>query len=178
MSASADSLSPKLLENATQELANSRSDAKKSKTAMVVEDDTLMRRFIVGLVNKIAPEVEVIAAINGKDAIARLAELRSKKRQDPAFIITDLMMPEMDGWELINHLKDEYEELGLTQGIPVIVLSGTSGEKGLLFRKSVHHGKSGYTPLISVAKTDCLVKAKYDTAGEQGLANWIRHFTR
>jgi len=50
-------------------------------------------------------------------------------------------------------LKKEYESKGKEAGIPIIAASSTDGEKSsLLSKKSVHEGKSGYTPLVSVAK--------------------------
>ncbi len=60
-------------------------------------------------------------------------------------------------------------------GIPIIVLSSTSGEKTVAFvmKKSVHGGKSGYAPLVSVAKEACVKSARYDAAGEKGLLAWL-----
>jgi hypothetical protein len=61
----------------------------------------------------------------------------------------------------------------------VIVLSASSGEKGhLLFKKSVHGDKSGYNPIVTVAKEECLKAAKYDAKGDRGLRAWIKHFLR
>jgi hypothetical protein len=46
------------------------------------------------------------------------------------------------------------------------------------FRKSVHGGKSGYAPLVTVAKEACISAAKYDAKGERGLVAWMRFFMR
>ena len=85
-------------------------------------------------------------------------------------------MPGKDGWAVIHDLKREYESRGRTQGIPIIVLSSTSGEKGLLFHHSVHGGKSGYVPLVTVAKERCAQAVRYDAVGQAGLVSWVRHF--
>jgi hypothetical protein len=77
---------------------------------------------------------------------------------------------------LIERLKKDYEHRGQVEGFPILVFSGTSGEKGLLFRRSVHDGKSGYVPMVTVAKERCLSAAHYDAVGEVGLAEWLRHF--
>jgi CheY-like chemotaxis protein len=96
---------------------------------------------------------------------------------DPLLIVLDLNMPVMDGWEVIKRLKKEYESKGKDSGIPILVLSSTSGEKnGLLSKKSVHEGKSGYTPLVSVAKETCIEKNHYDAVGEKGLLAWLEFF--
>ena len=65
-------------------------------------------------------------------------------------------------------------------GVPFIVLSSTTGEKGSLpfFRKSVHDGKSGYKPIATVAKEACIGAAKYDAKGERGLMAWMRFFMK
>ncbi|MCX6984911.1 MAG: hypothetical protein NT118_09215, partial [Lentisphaerae bacterium] len=75
--------------------------------------------------------------------------------------------------------KKEYEEAGKSAGIPIVVLSSTSGEKGVLFmKKSVHDGKSGYTPLATVAKESCVDKHQYDTDAKKGLDSWLKFFVR
>jgi hypothetical protein len=60
---------------------------------------------------------------------------------------------------------------------PILVLSSTSGEKNsLLSKKSVHEGKSGDTPLVSIAKENCMDKSHYDAVDEKSLLAWIEFF--
>lgn len=59
---------------------------------------------------------EVITATNGMDGLA-LAE-----EEQPDLIILDLMMPEMDGFEVLEQLKANEK----TGEIPVIVVSAIS----------------------------------------------------
>lgn len=59
----------------------------------------------------------VESATNGMEALDLL------KTVLPDVIITDLMMPKMDGRELISTLKSS----PATAGIPVVILSGRSG---------------------------------------------------
>ncbi len=87
-------------------------------------------------------------------------------------------MPVMDGWDVIKHLKKEYEADGRSSGIPIIVLSSTSGEKGLLLKSSVHDGKSGYKPMVSIAKETCIDKSHYDATGQKGLTAWLEYFVK
>jgi CheY-like chemotaxis protein len=56
---------------------------------------------------------KVITAVNGKEGLA-LAKLHH-----PLFIIADLSMPEMDGWEMLHELKIDRTSLE----IPVIALT-------------------------------------------------------
>ncbi|MEQ8677035.1 MAG: response regulator [Aggregatilineales bacterium] len=55
----------------------------------------------------------IFSKINGEEG------LQSARHDKPDFIITDISMPVMDGWEMIKALKDDAE----TQTIPIIVLS-------------------------------------------------------
>ena len=55
---------------------------------------------------------EVVQAENGVEGMARLHE------QKPDLIITDIMMPEMDGLEILQAVRKDYEDL------PVIAISG------------------------------------------------------
>lgn len=57
--------------------------------------------------------VEVAVAGNGREALKMLESI------DPTFIITDLSMPVMDGWELLNRLR----EIPQTAAIPVFAVT-------------------------------------------------------
>ena len=57
----------------------------------------------------------VVTATNGEEALERIAEER------PALIITDILMPYMDGFALVHEIRTNPE----TSDIPVIFLSAT-----------------------------------------------------
>ncbi|HBX68288.1 MAG TPA: hypothetical protein DEH25_02575 [Chloroflexi bacterium] len=57
----------------------------------------------------------VITAVNGEDAIKRITEQR------PAMVITDILMPKMDGFSLMHRLRTDPK----TNQIPVVFLSAT-----------------------------------------------------
>jgi len=82
----------------------------REKTIMIV-DDTEMNIDI--LVESLQDDYELIVAINGLEAI----ELIDAQRPD--LILLDIMMPEMDGYEVLKRLKGNKE----LNHIPVIVLS-------------------------------------------------------
>ncbi|GKX65799.1 HD-GYP domain-containing protein [Inconstantimicrobium mannanitabidum] len=82
----------------------------RQKTIMIVED-TEMNIDI--LVEALQDEYELIVAINGAEAL-ELAE-----EQKPDLILLDIMMPEMDGYEVLKRLKETSE----LNHIPVILLS-------------------------------------------------------
>jgi CheY-like chemotaxis protein len=58
-------------------------------------------------------DVVVITAANGKEGLEKTIQHR------PAFVISDLSMPEMSGWEMLHALKTDRT----TSEIPVIALT-------------------------------------------------------
>lgn len=148
-----------------------------NNTALLIDDEKGIRKMVARSLVSFAPEIQIYEAGNGKEGLETLAEIRQKHNSDPLLIVLDLNMPVMDGWDFIEELKKKYEEAGKDFGIPIIALSSTSGEKGALFmKKSVHGGKSGYTPLVSVAKESCIEKTRYDAKDEEGLDAWLKYF--
>lgn len=150
-----------------------------SNTVLLVDDEKGIRMKVAREVKAFDPSMIVFEASNGAEAIETLELIRNKYVRDPLLIVLDLNMPVMDGWEVIKKLKKEYEGKGKDAGIPIIALSSTSGEKSsLLGKKSIHEGKSGYTPLVSVAKESCMEKSHYDAVGEKGLLAWLEFFIK
>ena len=133
----------------------------RSNTVLLVDDERGIRMKVARDVKSFDPDIVVYEAANGKEALEKLAHIRKTHVRDPLFIVLDLNMPIMDGWEVVARLKEEYESKGRASGIPIIVLSSTSGEKSVAFvlKKSVHDSKSGYVPLVTVAKETCVDRA-------------------
>jgi DNA-binding NtrC family response regulator len=77
---------------------------------LVVEDDAPARKGLEELLS--AWGYEVTAAADGADALERLAE------ESPAVVVSDLVMPRLDGMGLLAAVQKDYP------GIPVIVLTG------------------------------------------------------
>lgn len=78
---------------------------------LIVDDTTTNLRILKDL---LIDEYQVFAAKNGPDALD-LAD-----RVKPDLILLDIMMPEMDGYEVCRYLKNDRS----TQDIPVIFISG------------------------------------------------------
>lgn len=81
------------------------------KSIVYVEDD----RDLINLVSLILKRrgIEVIGVSNPHSALDTILEVK------PRVILLDLMMPEVDGWEIYHNLKNRPE----TSGIPVIIVS-------------------------------------------------------
>ena len=90
-------------------------DAEKRFTVLVVEDHPDMQQFVSGLLRM---RYKVKLAGNGKEALDVLA------REHIDLIVTDVMMPEMDGYTLLQHLKAAAD----LRAIPVIMLTALDSE--------------------------------------------------
>ena len=91
-------------------MTDSLSQATKS-TIMVVDDDQHMVTLLRARLEQ--REFNVMCAYSGLQALADL------EKQKPDLILLDIMMPEMDGFEVLRRLKAATE----TSSIPVILLS-------------------------------------------------------
>jgi CheY-like chemotaxis protein len=149
-----------------------------ARSVLVVDDEPTVRRMVSRSMKGLDKDLKVHEAENGQEALDRLAEIRESEGADPVLIVTDLQMPVMDGWEFIDQLWKQCQEKGREFGIPVIVLSGSSGQKGVLFGKSVHGAKCKYSPIVTIAKEECIKPAKYNMQGEKGLVAWLQYFLR
>ncbi len=87
---------------------------------LVIDDDATVQDLLRRSLNRDGFRVETAA--DGATGLARARELR------PAIITLDVMMPGMDGWEVLAALKEDPE----TADIPVIVVSIVD-ERGLGF---------------------------------------------
>jgi len=88
-------------------------------TILVVEDNRDMRTF---LERSLGEHYHVLTANNGKEALARLAQ------DNVNIVVSDIMMPEMNGLELCNRIKTDVE----FSHIPVILLTAKSTEENII----------------------------------------------
>lgn len=86
-----------------------------SKRILVVDDEESMRKVIADSLER---EYDVVCASNGKEACALIDE----ERYD--LVITDLVMPEMNGIDLVMKLRESDPDQ------KIIAISGGGGIKG------------------------------------------------
>lgn len=80
---------------------------------LVVDDDMLIRKMVIEAFDKEKDRFEFVEAENGQQA------LRLIHNAKPDLLISDLVMPEMDGFELTRTLRSHLE----TASIPIIMLT-------------------------------------------------------
>ena len=102
----------------------------KEKVVMIVEDDKDMIKVVKNILQE---SYDIVTASNGKEALAHM-----EGGVTPALIVSDVIMPEMDGIELTKHLKGSLS----TSHIPVILLSAEIPDT--LMQKSLDSGADAY----------------------------------
>ena len=84
---------------------------------LVVDDEEGIR--VLCRVNLELGGYEVLEAADGVEA------LEVARSQRPDLIFLDVMMPRMDGWEVLQHLKEDSS----TASIPVVLLTARTSEE-------------------------------------------------
>jgi len=80
---------------------------------LVAEDDVIIRNSLVNYIRKNDQELEIMGeAENGMQALELCRDI------EPDIVITDVMMPQMDGIELIQKLREKYYD------VKSIIISG------------------------------------------------------
>lgn len=76
-----------------------------------IEDEQEMIELVKLILNR--QKIEVHGALGGREGLAKIAEIQ------PDLVLLDLMMPEMDGWEVYQKMKASPD----MRDIPVIVVT-------------------------------------------------------
>ena len=77
---------------------------------LIVEDNDDLRQFLVSILQS---DYDAMQASNGREG------LEKAQSEQPDFILTDVMMPEMDGLEMVHRIKADQN----ISHIPIVILS-------------------------------------------------------
>jgi DNA-binding response OmpR family regulator len=86
---------------------------RKKLTILIVDDDPAIRSMFADMATKRGHQV--VEANNGSEVLEKVTQ------SHPDVIVLDVMMPKMDGPQVLQQLKDRNE------GVPVIMLSAVGG---------------------------------------------------
>jgi signal transduction histidine kinase/ligand-binding sensor domain-containing protein/AraC-like DNA-binding protein len=86
------------------------SEKEKNLTILIIEDNYELRNYLKTLLNK---DYRIVTAPNGKQGLETALTII------PDLIVTDVMMPQMDGFEVCSHVKNDIR----TSHVPVILLT-------------------------------------------------------
>jgi CheY-like chemotaxis protein/anti-sigma regulatory factor (Ser/Thr protein kinase) len=98
-------------------------------SVLVVDDNADMRAYLTRL---LGPHWTVRTTANGEEALEAVAE------QAPDLVLTDVMMPVVDGFELLRRLRADPG----THDIPVIMLTARAGQEASV--EGLHAGADDY----------------------------------
>jgi two-component system, chemotaxis family, protein-glutamate methylesterase/glutaminase len=104
---------------------------------LVVDDSIMFRKVVTDAISGI-PGVEIVGtAANGRIALSKIKSLK------PDLLTLDLEMPEMDGLELLEVIRDE------KIGVGTILISCLSANCGDLTMKGLELGAFDYVPKLT-----------------------------
>ena len=89
----------------------------RGKRILLADDNSDMREYVTRLLRSHGYSVDAVA-----DGHAALARARS---QIPDLVLSDVMMPKLDGFDLLRAIRSE----PATAGVPVVMLSAKAGEE-------------------------------------------------
>lgn len=119
---------------------------------LIVEDDRYISKMYQLKLSLEGYEVEV--AENGKDGVDKVKEFM------PNIILLDILMPELDGFEVLKIIKGD----DATKDIPVLIMSNLGQEdhveKGMKLGAVGYIVKSQYTPSKVVEKIKSIIAGK------------------
>jgi len=107
------------IDSEQQEEERVENDEKKRGVILIAEDDEEIRNYMK---NDLSQLFDIMLAKNGEEAVQMM------KENMPDIVITDMMMPVMDGRKLCMHIKQNTD----TCHIPVIMLSAKTDSKAEL----------------------------------------------
>lgn len=117
---------------------------------LVIEDDPLVSRMYKQAFELEGMDVDV--ALSGAEGVQKAKAIL------PSVIMLDIMMPEMDGMQVLDVLKSDEK----TKNIPIIMLTNLAGtqDKEIARKKGAadYMVKSEFTPREVVEKIKALIK--------------------
>jgi CheY-like chemotaxis protein len=160
---------------------------------LLVEDEPLFRDVAVQTLRLALPQAEVLSAQNGREAIARIST------RDPTVVVTDLHMPEVDGFAVLEYLArrrsaasiivmsafldEDHERRAAAVGAimflekPVALDRLTATVEHLLARRRTGHVEGvtlpGFVQLLGMERKNVTLRVE----AEDGSGTGLLHFT-
>ena len=126
------------------------------QTILIVDDESRMRKLLSDFLTKNG--YSVLEAENGKQALDIFFS-----EKDISLMILDVMMPEMDGWEVCREVRK-------SSALPIIMLTARAEEKDELlgFKLGVdEYISKPFSPKILVARVEAILRRTSDVSGEE-----------
>jgi len=105
-------------------------------TVLIVDDSSIDRKIVGGLLSK-SSDLTIQYATNGAEAFAAI------QQQLPDVVVTDLVMPEMDGLQLVEAVNKKFPQ------VPMVLMTSKGNEE--IAVKALKSGAASYTPKTALA---------------------------
>jgi DNA-binding response OmpR family regulator len=121
-----------------------------AKKILIIEDDKFLRELIS---RKLTDDgFDTVGAVDGEDGVKKV------KEEKPDLVLLDLILPSIDGFEVLSRIKKDPE----VASIPVIILSNLGQkeevEKGLNLGAADYLIKAHFTPGEIIEKIRIILK--------------------
>jgi len=127
-------------------------DIEKKAFVLLVEDDKFLRELLVRKLEAVG--FKVSTAVDGREALKKV------KEELPELVLLDLVLPGVDGFDILKQIKEDSE----TSKIPVIILSNLGQreevEKGLKLGADDYLIKAHFTPDEIISKISSVLGIK------------------
>lgn len=122
--------------------------AKEGKKVLIIDDDVLLARLIEHNLSRI--EVKVIKAYTGYEGISLV------RTQQPDLVILDIVLPDIDGWEVLQRIRQ-------ISKVPILMLTIKESEDDIV--QALNHGADDYcTKPVGMAELAARVQAIFRRA--------------
>lgn len=122
------------------------------KKIVIVEDDNFLMELMARKLT--VEDFDVVSAFNGEEGLKKI------KEEMPDFVLLDLILPGIDGFEVLENIKKDEK----TASIPVVILSNLGQkddiEKGFRLGADDFLVKAYFTPGEIVEKIRGILKKK------------------
>lgn len=117
----------------------------KAKKILIVEDDQFLAKMLARTLE--VEKYETILASTGKEGLTKVAE-------KPSLIILDIILPDIDGFELLKRFKEDK----VIKKIPVLIISNLGQEEDV--QQGLKLGAADYIVKSDFSLDDCVKRVK------------------
>lgn len=120
-----------------------------TKRVLLIEDDPFLSEIYIAKFEEAGFEISVLNGVLDAERV---------RERKPDIVLLDIVMPRVDGFELLRLIKDDEE----IKDIPVVILSNLGEqenvEKGIALGAVAYLVKAHYTPTEVVAKVKSVLE--------------------
>lgn len=124
------------------------------KKILIIEDDPFLSEMYAAKLSQENFQAEL--AVDGKEGLKKIQSCK------PDLILLDIVLPKMDGFEILKKLKQDPK----LKKIPVVLLTNLGQknevEKGLALGADEYIIKAHFTPTAVVAKVKEILASRYE----------------